>query len=196
MVAPWLCEHHMSKVCTRLASLTSQAICPKVGASGMPCAYPFLTGNTNPLAPTFIRPFAPLPLRCPLQTFIKNLVQGWGMKSMGEAFEAGGRTSPEQFRADPASMRLETQPIIDKGASKGLVISIQVRSGGVGTVAAAVVAQCCTVVARTSLLSVGTTLLVGISLTPALEACPVTHVYSLMSTRVSTRMGAIPETLD
>lgn len=45
---------------------------------------------------------------------------------MGDAFQSGGRTSPEQFRRDPASMRLETQPIIDKGANKGLVITIQV----------------------------------------------------------------------
>lgn len=63
-----------------------------------------------------------------MQTFIKNLVQGWGLASMGEAFQSGGRTSPEQFRANPTSMRLETQPIIDKGANKGLVISIQVRT--------------------------------------------------------------------
>ena len=72
-------------------------------------------------------PPLPAPVPRPPQTFIKNLVQGWGVKSMGAAFESGGRTSPEQFRRDPASMRLETLPIIDKGASKGLVISIQVR---------------------------------------------------------------------
>lgn len=45
---------------------------------------------------------------------------------MGEAFEAGGRTSPELFKRDPTSMRLVTEPIIDKGASKGLVLTIQV----------------------------------------------------------------------
>lgn len=45
---------------------------------------------------------------------------------MGKAFEASGRVSPDEFRRDPASMRLQTQPIIDKGNSKGLIITIQV----------------------------------------------------------------------
>jgi hypothetical protein len=47
---------------------------------------------------------------------------------MGAAFEVGGRTSPEQFRRDPDSMRLVTLPIFDEVEKKGLVISIQVRS--------------------------------------------------------------------
>jgi hypothetical protein len=45
---------------------------------------------------------------------------------MGKAFGAGGRVSPDEFRRDPTSMRLQTKPIIDKGNSKGLIISIQV----------------------------------------------------------------------
>jgi hypothetical protein len=45
---------------------------------------------------------------------------------MGEAFRVEGRTSAEQFRRDPGSMRLETKPIIDRGANRGLVITIQV----------------------------------------------------------------------
>lgn len=45
---------------------------------------------------------------------------------MGKAFEASGRVSPDEFRRDPASMRLQTQPIIDKGNSKGLIITLQV----------------------------------------------------------------------
>jgi hypothetical protein len=49
---------------------------------------------------------------------------------MGEAFRAEGRTSAEQFRRDPGSMRLETKPIIDRGANRGLVITIQVRFTG------------------------------------------------------------------
>lgn len=48
------------------------------------------------------------------------------MASMGKAFEASGRVSPDEFRRDPASMRLQTQPIIDKGNSKGLIITLQV----------------------------------------------------------------------
>ena len=48
------------------------------------------------------------------------------MQSMGAAFEVGGRTSPEQFRRDPDSMRLVTLPIFDEVERKGLVISIQV----------------------------------------------------------------------
>lgn len=67
-----------------------------------------------------------------VQTFIKNLVKGWGLAFEGEAFQTGGRTSSEQFRRDPASMRLQTQPIIDKGANRGLVITIQVSWGCVG----------------------------------------------------------------
>lgn len=56
-------------------------------------------------------------------------MQGWGLAFEGEAFQTGGRTSSEQFRRDPASMRLQTQPIIDKGANRGLVITIQVSWG-------------------------------------------------------------------
>lgn len=61
-----------------------------------------------------------------LQTFINNLIRGWPIKSKGEAFDIGGKTSPELFRQNPASMRLETEPVIDKGARQGIIITIQV----------------------------------------------------------------------
>ena len=65
-------------------------------------------------------------VRVLLQTFINNLIRGWPIKTKGDAFAAGGKTSPELFKQNPASMRLETEPIIDKGSNKGLIISIQV----------------------------------------------------------------------
>ncbi len=45
---------------------------------------------------------------------------------MEKAFDTSGRTSLEQFRRGPDSMRVVTQPFKDDDASKGLVISIQV----------------------------------------------------------------------
>jgi hypothetical protein len=65
-----------------------------------------------------------------LQTCIRNLIGAWPVKRCGAAFAAaapGTKTSLEQFRRDPSSLRIELAPIRDDTSNLEMHFSFQVR---------------------------------------------------------------------
>jgi hypothetical protein len=62
------------------------------------------------------------------QTCIRNLIGSWPVKRCGAAFSAapGTKTSLDQFRRDPSSLRIELQPIRDDTSNLEMHFSFQV----------------------------------------------------------------------
>ncbi|KAF6261998.1 Septin-domain-containing protein [Scenedesmus sp. NREL 46B-D3] len=63
-------------------------------------------------------------------TCIRNLIGSWPVQRCGAAFSAvpGTKTSLEQFRRDPSSLRIELQPIRDNTSNLEMHFSFQVNS--------------------------------------------------------------------
>jgi hypothetical protein len=67
------------------------------------------------------------------QTCIRNLIGSWPVQRCGAAFSAapGTKTSLDQFRRDPSSLRIELQPIRDDTSNLEMHFSFQVAGSTV-----------------------------------------------------------------
>lgn len=61
-----------------------------------------------------------------VQTCIRNLTGSWKIRRRGSAFPTPSKTSLEQFKRDPSTMRVELEPITDDTSNLEMHYSFQV----------------------------------------------------------------------